>query len=548
MKAKLLFLVVAVLSTFLGGAEMDVNFNKAFYEPGELLILQVKGMDRPMDYTVSVSRNLVQCVSLSGSVSHENPVIEISLPYEKGGYGLDVTFDNNLTISRGFSILDNWLESPRYGFLTEFYSDRIDIEVNMDYLAQYHINGLQYYDWMYDYGKLVYEEGTVYKDAWQRVREISTDVIRDLIDAGHRRNIFSMAYVALYAVTRELGEMNPDWLLYEKKGDEWNAVSFYERILLADNRASSGWTAFLLEECAKTIDLGFDGIHLDQYGYPKDNESFTLEGEHYKPYKTSLAFMEFFDSLRGKVDSKAVFFNYVNNWPKEIQDRANLDVVYIEPWESCNTYADLHAMIVDARKRSGGKHVILAAYIKGAAENSILLADSLIAISGGRRLEVGEFMRILSGPYFPGADVATESLLNTLRDYYDFQARYEDFIEGDFIDGEELTVGTTCSSTPQANSVWLTAKKSDAGIMINLVNLTDIRSDLWRRRQRRPKFLENLSLNIPRAWVSGGAAIYFCSPDGFLRQIRLEAHPEGDHVLVKLPQLRFWTSVLIVEQ
>jgi len=74
-------------------------------------------------------------------------------------------------------------------------------------------------------------------------------------------------------------------------------------------------------------------------------------------------------------------------------------------------------MITDAKERSGGKPVILAAYLEGIKKHSIFLADSVIAISGGRRLEIGEIMRILSGPYFPGADVIDMKVLDALKAY-----------------------------------------------------------------------------------------------------------------------------------
>jgi len=85
--------------------------------------------------------------------------------------------------------------------------------------------------------------------------------------------------------------------------------------------------------------------------------------------------------LKQETDS-VVYFNYVDNWPKEIQSQAQADAVYIEPWESCSTYEDLYRMILNAKERSNGKPVILASYIKGMMKNSILIADSVIPENG----------------------------------------------------------------------------------------------------------------------------------------------------------------------
>ena len=546
MRGRLFLLVVLQIFTgLLGGSMMDIRFDKAYYKPGDSMLLSITGLNRVVRYDLRLSKDIRQTHAATGIVSPDKPVISVLLPLQKGAYGLDITFEDGETISRGISVMDDWLESPRYGFLTEFHPERIDIEIIMDYLVQYHINGLQYYDWMYDYGKLVYEEGALYKDAWQRIKDISVETLRELIISGHERNIHSMAYVALYAVARELGEKHPDWLLYEKKDGNWKIVDFYEKLVLADNRSSSGWTDFLVNECRKTIELGFDGIHLDQYGYPTDNAASTLDDGKYRPYKTSEAFVQFFDYLKSKIDQRPVFFNYVNNWPNEIQEEARLDAVYIEPWESCNTYQDLHDMIVDARMRSGGKHAILAAYIRGTSESSILLANSVIAVSRGRRLEIGEYMKVLSGPYFPDADTASDSLLKSLRDYYDFKVRYEAFIEGEFMDSKTLILGAPSNDLPSIDSVWLTAKKSDAGIMINLVNFIDIRSDLWRNRQRRPRTLTDLELSIPVEWIPEGAALHYASPDGQLKAQEMTVYRDEGSCKVILSSLKYWSAVFL---
>jgi len=183
--------------------------------------------------------------------------------------------------------------------LTDFDKSRINVDTNLDYLVQYHINSLQYYDWMYDYGYLVSEQD-IYKDAWSRQKTISNTVLKELISKGHERNIYSMAYVPIYGVERNLGLKHPDWLLYQKNGDSYVPLDFYQKILITNTYKTSGWTQFLIDQCNKTLQFGFDGIHLDQYGYPKDFASMYLDNGQYKPYITSKGFIEFIDELKEK--------------------------------------------------------------------------------------------------------------------------------------------------------------------------------------------------------------------------------------------------------
>ncbi len=64
---------------------------------------------------------------------------------------------------------------------------------------------------------------------------------------------------------------------------------------------------FLLKSVKKTLEFGFDGIHLDQYGYPKDYTSLFLKNGEYKPYLTSKGFKEFINLLKKETQSPPVF-------------------------------------------------------------------------------------------------------------------------------------------------------------------------------------------------------------------------------------------------
>lgn len=536
-----LLLVVSLCCS--GGAAVKLNFDKAFYTPASEMILSIEGSQLPTKYELIISKNIDVVYAELGAT---DGTIKINAPLQTGGYGIDLKLEDGQTVSRGFSVLNHWTESPRYGFLTDFFPERCDIDRTMDYLAQFHINALQFYDWMYNYGDLVCEESEEYKDAWQRVRKISNSVLKTLIDKGHEKNIASMAYVAVYACDKETAEEHPGWLLYKQNNEDWEPVDFYKKILITNTLKDSGWTKFLLNECKKTLEFGFDGIHLDQYGYPKDFESFFVKDGKYVSYKTSQGFLEFINLLKQWTDA-VVYFNYVDNWPKEIQSQAQTDAIYIEPWESCNTYEDLYGTILDAKERSNGKPVILASYIKGMMKNSILIADSVISISGGRRLEIGEPMRVLSGPYFPGADVVDSKFLDTLRTYYDFQVRYEDLLNGKFIDFPTELLKENFSVVPQNGKIWISIKKNPRGeFMVNLVNLTNARNSLWRNRRRTPQELRDIEITLPKQLLPLDGKFYFVTPDGMLKAEELQADILDTEVHLAIPYLKYWSAVLVM--
>lgn len=530
------------LSTFAaGGVSMDVLFDKSFYFPNDTMNLKILNMPKgtkKIDIVISKGIEKIYESSKENNQSQPTDSISIPVPSNIGGYGLDVFIDGKLFVSRGFPVLSSWTQSPRYGFLTDFDKSRINVDTNLDYLVQYHINSLQYYDWMYDYGYLVSEQDT-YKDAWNRQKTISNTVLKELISKGHERNIYSMAYVPIYGVERSLGLKHPDWLLYQKNGDSYTPVDFYQKILITNTYKTSGWTQFLINECKKTLQFGFDGIHLDQYGYPKDYTSFYLENGQYKPYITSRGFLEFIDELKEET-KKPVLFNYVNNWPNEIQPKAKTDAVYIEPWESCNTYDDMAKMIKKAKEDSG-KDVITAAYIKYAYEHTIALTDAVIIVNGGRRLELGEYKTLLSGPYFPGdVGVANDNFLKRLRNYYDFEARYENLFD---TSEKELTlVGTSLSLIPRKGAVYYNIKGDSKYIFINLINFTGVTTTLWRMETKKPEMVNNLDIIIPLTNVKN---VYFASADNQLVFSKLNFSRTGNGIRIGIPQIEYWSSILL---
>ena len=533
---------ILFFSSMFGGEFVDILFDKSYYYPNETINIRILNMleeNKQIKVEITQGVQKVSEFAIDNYLDSKEINFSFKSPSTTGGYGLDLFIDNKLVLSRGFSVLSSWLDSPRYGFLTDFSKGRFDIEKNFDYLVQYHINSLQYYDWMYDYGDLVYEEGEEYKDAWNREKTISNVVLKELIEKGHEKNIFSMAYVSIYGVERNLGLQHPEWLLYQKKGVNYEPVDFYKKILITNTYNDSDWTKFLIQECKKTLEFGFDGIHLDQYGYPKDYTSLFLKNGEYKPYLTSKGFKEFINLLKKETQSP-VFFNYVNNWPNEIQSHTNGDVIYIEPWESCNTYLDLYLMIKQAKKDSR-KDVILAAYINENFEENVLLSDAVISASGGRRLELGEFRLLLAGPYFPGdAGVASQKLLDGLRNYYDYQIRYEQFLD---LPEKELSLeGSNLSLIPKKNTIWYNIKGNSEYVFINFINFIGISTELWRTKTKKPEIVENLEIFLP---IKNVQNVYFASPDTQIAFSKIDYEVEDEGIKIFVSKVEYWSSILI---
>lgn len=110
--------------------------------------------------------------------------------------------------------------------------------------------------------------------------------------------------------------------------------------------------------------------------------------------------------MRSERPEGGVIFNCVNNWPVTDVASAPQDAVYIEVWPPNDSYRDLYALVREAKLLSGGKSVVLAAYLKPfetggeAAENAFRLAWAVISASGGTQLVLGEDRCALRDSYY----------------------------------------------------------------------------------------------------------------------------------------------------
>ena len=81
-------------------------------------------------------------------------------------------------------------------------------------------------------------------------------------------NAAAMAYGAVYGAEPEYADEHPELVLRDKNGDR---VHLAELFYIMDIAPKSPWTPLIVNEFAETVrELDFDGIHLDQYGFPKE--------------------------------------------------------------------------------------------------------------------------------------------------------------------------------------------------------------------------------------------------------------------------------------
>lgn len=485
-----------------------------------------------------------------------------------GGYGVDACVSGCTdVISTAFDVAENHSDDIRYGFLSDFAPEEGKDSSDVLFANKLHLNALQFYDWMWKHEKLV--SNTVeYQDPMGR--SMSLDTVMKKITDCKEWGIRPFAYGAVYAADRAFYEKHSDWALYKLNG---KPIDFADEWLIYMNTSiGSPWTDHIVGEYADAVKtLGFQGIHMDTYGFPKN-------AWDYKKHKVALAktFPDLINRSREAVTSidpaGGVIFNAVNNWPVESIASSNQDAIYIEVWPPHDTYHDLYALIREA-KYMAAKPVILAAYMKPfqsaqtpdeieAAETSLLLANAVISASGGHQLVFGENSGILCDSYYVKYAKMRGSFIPSVRAYCDFVVRYKKLLYSYSAMDVSMTAANGInedvfsvqdpqirfSSCGDADTVWTIVRESEKYLVLQFINLVGVDSKWNMQKPVRPIRQTNIKVEILMDRSIGG--VYLATPD-FLDcrpsalVYNVEQRKDGQYVIFEIPELDIWDLIWI---
>lgn len=484
-----------------------------------------------------------------------------------GGFGVEIRLMlDGCVISTGstaYDVVQKWTDAPRYGFLSGFYrADEGDCE-DIAQMRKYHINVVQFYDWMYKHHELLPRED-YFTDPLGR--ELSLVAVREKIALCHAYGMMALAYGAVYTAGIEFAAQHPGMMLWKNNGQPETFAGGWLNIM--DVSEGSEWAEHIVGQYARAVrELGFDGVHMDTYGYPKT--AFSKVGGQERLVYLEEEYSRLIDNTKHELSlikpDAGVIFNAVGNWPTADVAKAAEDAVYVEVWDPHSRYIHLHDIIEDARQ-AGHKPVILAAYIKpfkeasgSAAENALLLASAVIFASGGYQVELGENNGVLCDPYYVDYATIRKPFERTLRSYYDFIVRYTELMydmglkdvsmtHANGINEEYVFAGGAFSSFGEPGKVWTIVKEKPGLKVIHFINFTGLKSDRWNEGKRRPKSVHDISvcvLDNERA-----TDIYMATPDGCVLSMKQlafigeETH-RGRAVRFTVPRLEFWTMVCI---
>ncbi|MDY3979185.1 MAG: glycoside hydrolase family 66 protein [Tidjanibacter sp.] len=537
---------------------VTVTTDKARYSPGETVCFT---LDKSIKAKVRYYHlgKLLGEESLSGSEWTWTPPTEDFKGYMVELYNSSV---NQTVGSVAVDVSSDWTRFPRYGFLSDFsLKTRSQIESVVEFLNSCHINGLQYYDWMYDHHHPL--AGTVAnpESSWLDIigRTNYRQTISDYIDAAHTRGIASMWYDLCYGALEwaERDGASWRWGVYKDSAHsqlDYHPLPAFRSNIYLMNPSNQDWLDYFAARADEVYEVfDFDGFHIDQLG--SRGTRYDYNGQR---IDLPAGYGKFIDKMKSAQPDKQLAFNAVSRYGQNRIAAAQVDFLYNEVWttsfDELKTIIDENATLSDAEKNT-----VLAAYMnynkspKSGEFNSaaVLLADAVIFALGGSHLELGEHM--LCSEYFPNSDLSMSSeLRKSIVAYYDFLTAYENLLRDGMTETTASVTSRTdgislCGWAPQRGKVLCLTKSNSDCEVVHLLNFVDAVHTDWRddaASQPTPNEITDLSIRVGSA--RSVKNVWAASPDidgGVPHEVDYSV--AGNFVSLKVPSLKYWTMIVI---
>jgi len=482
---------------------------------------------------------------------------------------------NLSTFQTAVDVSSDWTKFPRYGYVSDYPKMSLgQVTSELDQLKNYHIDGLQFYDWQWKHD--VPLAGTVAHPAstWQDIagRTNFRQTILDMINVGHRLGIKSYNYNLLYGAWAgyQKDGVKPSWGLYSDNGGNLQVSvpmpnGWSTSAIDVFNPGNSGWRNDILNQEAKVFKAyPFDGWQVDQLG--NQGTVYDAKGNF---VDLAATFTPFLNSAV-KTLHKQVIFNDVGGYGlQDVAAKSEESLAFVECWLQSGqaVYNDLKDTIDQVNVLSKDKKAtVLAAYMDSSYANSfssqnpgkfdtpgVLLTDATIFASGGDHIELGDNLQMLNAPYYPNHNlVMDDALKSQLLSYYNFMVAYENLLRGGLKNSTDaVTVqGLQTSDQGQPGTIWQFSKAGAGYHVLQLINLYGQNTPLWadaNASAAKPKVFHNMKVKyyVEKTRVS---QVFLASPDiegGTTEKLSFSSghDKKGNFVQFEVPSLHYWDMI-----
>ncbi len=513
---------------------------RASFRPGEPIAIEVRGEVAPDVARVFHLGELVAELDWRGG--------DLLLPMlAEGGYGIEL---GDLTTA--IEVAADPRRRLRYGFVASYAPDK-NIAGLTDTVRRLHLTGVQFYDWAYRHADLL-GGGETYRDALDQ--PISLATVRSLVGAVQQAGSRALGYAAVYAVGPKEWDRWQHRALLTATGTPYGLGDF---LFILDPAAPDWLQHFAADLAASTATLGFDGYHLDQYGYPK-----LARRADGVAVDVGASFVTLVEAVRDALPEAHLVFNNVNDFPTRRSAAIRQDAVYIEPWAPQLTLQHLADTVTRARAFGDGKPVVMAAYQHiydsapaAAADRATALTMATLHSHGATQLLAGEADRLLCDPYYVRNHTMAASTVTLLKRWYDFLVAHDELLMPPTLTdvtnshagayNNEIDVSyakAELSETAIAGTVWRRIVTDGDRLIVHLINLLGQTDTLWDAARAELRAPGPATLRF-RLSGTRTPRVRVADPDGLGRLVELPVHLDRDFATAELPALAVWQVVVV---
>lgn len=490
-----------------------------------------------------------------------------------GTYSIDAFDDAGVLLGEELTTVGaHQGERPVHGFATSFKEE--DIALVLEWHRALRSTVVQVYDWMASYTEPLGPES-----GWEDPshRPVSLGALRSMAAGLKELGAVTHAYAPVYAVGNQFAAEHPEMLMYQGDGE---AIRFLDQIVLA-NPANVEWQrhfATTYGEAAGAV--GFDGFHIDTYGYPRIAND--VDGN---PIDLRLAYESFLTFLRAAWPTALISFNQVNGVPSATTLPEGPGFRYCEIWPPNDGWRHFEGLLDRTSGRAGQldrpasrdklMRGSLACYppvwgidrptglIAGVARKSslrtVVSTEAIVTLLGASALIYGDKTAVLCDPYYPKHARLSEQEAAIVIAWRRFALRCRDlFLEGEDtswyeIGDENGSVGVEASvpvrPEPVGGALFARVVHAKGLVSVGVVDLTGSENGRWSEPTEKgsgSSVTIRVLLDHPESWQAS-AAVLGAQDDRFAPVLAEEVpHRQGRALEVQLPIISGW-SVLRLE-
>lgn len=571
---------VPVVESFLSGqpeassTALKVAAQKVWTRPSEENTILVNGVPANATITLTITTPLGTTVHES---QHKSSTARTAIPVPalgaEGGYIARVVAriddGREQTGETILSAVDNVADDLRYGFFASYQSADGDYAAKADMLAGLHVNAVEFYDYFPAHGLYAPREMEyAFEPFGIKINGLD---IKKKIDAGHKRNILSIAYVAAYAASESVYKKNPypmtdgsgaikifnGEVMTEEEADRKGKPKWFWIMNVASD---SPWHDYIMKEFGQAMDddsddiVSFDGFEIDTYGDNPDTKFHAKGSKHNGELLTDVLHDFVGDVQKVAKNNKShglVSFNSINEFGASKMIDVT-DFLFMEIWRFYTTQVEELVDICHRHRAPRRQRVVLKIYPadmdpKQTAWPPGALARTLGATmtGGGSLMVVGEpdekndVLHGLNSLFYPDHQPLVSGNEEMIRAYYSHDAMWLGFTHGKDVHNTKIK-----ATAPECITRTYAAPVHSALVVQLLRPGTDSR---WSSLAPLPNPAKDLPVSIPLPEGVAPKEVFYSSPDSkrLAKPSRLDFRLESGCLRLSLPELRVHGTLVL---